>query len=188
MKRSLGAKTIIYPTPVFLVGSYDARANPNIMTAAWGGICSSEPPSVAVSIREQRKTYANITASQAFTIGIPSAAHAKEADYVGIYSGSDEDKFEATGLTPVRSGLVNAPYVEECPLVLECKLAHTFNLGAHTQFVGEIIDAKVDESVLDDNGRIVVAKLQPFTFSPDDGGYYALGEFIGQAFSIGRKD
>ncbi|HIJ65264.1 MAG TPA: flavin reductase family protein, partial [Candidatus Hydrogenedentes bacterium] len=182
-----GAKTIVYPTPVFLVGTYDAAGKPNIMAVAWGGICCSKPPCVAVSMREATYSHGNVKANEAFTVNVPSAAQVKEADYAGIYSGRDEDKFAATCFTPVKSDLVNAPYIEECPLVLECKLVRTIELGLHTQFVGEILDVKADEAALDDKGHISIEKVQPFTFAPADKGYYRVGEFIGEAFSIGRR-
>ncbi|NIA13334.1 MAG: flavin reductase family protein [Nitrospiraceae bacterium] len=188
MKKSLGAKTIVYPAPVFIIGSYDTERRPNMMNAAWGGICSSEPPSIAVSIRPERYTYANITRRQAFTVNIPSVALVEAADYVGICSGRDGDKFAAAGLTAVSSDIVDAPYVAEFPLVLECALRHEFELGVHTQFVGEILDVKANEEILDGRGMIDVAKLQPFIFSPGDSLYYRVGECIGRAFSIGRKE
>ena len=89
MKKSLGAKTLAYPTPVWLVGTYDPEGRPNVMTAAWAGICCSKPPCLAVSLRKATYSYGNIVARQAFTISIPSEAHVKEADYVGIASGRD---------------------------------------------------------------------------------------------------
>lgn len=187
MKRSLGAKTILYPTPVLIVGSYDGQGRPNIMAVAWGGICSSQPPSIAISMREATYSHGNITATQAFTVNIPSVAQVKQADYAGIASGRHGDKFAAAGLTPVKSDLVNAPYIKEFPLVIECKVLHTFDLGLHKQFIGQILDVKADENILDEDGNIDVAKLQPFMFSPGDSGYYRIGEFIGKAFSIGKK-
>lgn len=187
MKRSVGAKTLVFPAPVFVVGSYDDAGQPNIMTAAWGGICCSDPPSIAVSIREARLTYANVMRAGAFTVSIPSADQVAQADYAGMVSGRDVDKFAALGLTPVRSERVEAPFPGEFPLVLECRLAHTFNLGAHTQFIGEILDVKAEESVLGPDGRIDVARLQPVAFAPDSGGYYALGKRIGNAFSMGGR-
>jgi flavin reductase (DIM6/NTAB) family NADH-FMN oxidoreductase RutF len=132
MKKSLGAKTILYPTPVLLVGSYDHEGRANVMTAAWGGICCSEPPCVYVSLREATYTYGNLEARQAFTISVPSTDLVVEADYCGIASGRDEDKVARAGLTPVRSALVDAPYIAECPLVLECRLVQTITLGLHT--------------------------------------------------------
>lgn len=187
MKKSLGAKTLVYPTPVFVVGTYDKDGKPNVMTASWAGICCSQPPCVAVSLRKATYTYGNILARKAFTLSIPSEQHAKEADYFGLVSGRNVDKFAATGLTPVRSSLVDAPYVQEFPLIVECRLAHVFELGLHTQFVGEILDVKADDEVMTRTGQVDIKKVKPFCFAPDTQGYYGIGNFIGNAFSIGER-
>jgi flavin reductase (DIM6/NTAB) family NADH-FMN oxidoreductase RutF len=187
MKRSLGAKTLVYPTPVFVVGTYDKNGKPNAMTASWGGICCSQPPCVAVSLRQATYTHGNIVARKAFTISIPSEDYAKEADYFGLASGRNADKFAVSGLTPVRSEWVDAPYVKEFPLILECRLAHTFELGLHTQFVGEVVDVKAEAGVLTGGGSLDIRKLKPLSFTPDTQEYYAIGSFIGRAFSIGKK-
>lgn len=188
MKRSLGARPIAYPTPVFLVGTYDAQGRPNIMTAAWAGICCSRPPCVSVSLRKATYSHGSITRAQAFTVSIPSAGQVMEADYAGIYSGKELQKFDELGLTPVRSELVDAPYVEQCSLVLECTLAQTHELGLHTQFVGEILDVKADEQVLDDRGRPEILKVDPLIYATGDQGYYAVGRRVATAFSVGKKD
>jgi flavin reductase (DIM6/NTAB) family NADH-FMN oxidoreductase RutF len=184
MKQSLGAKTLVYPTPVFVVGTYDQNGKPNVMTASWGGICCSQPPCVAVSLRKATYTHGNIVARKAFTISIPSEQFARQADYFGMASGRNADKFAAAGLTPVRSELVDAPYVKEFPLIVECRLAHTFELGLHTQFVGEVVDVKAEDTVL--NGkRVDIRKVKPLAFTPDTQEYYGIGSFIGKAFAIG---
>jgi len=187
MKTSVGAKTVVYPTPVFIVGTYDPEGKPNAMAAAWGGICCSRPPCVAVSLRKATYTYGNIVAREAFTISIPSEDYVKEADFFGLASGRDRDKFAATGLTPVQSKLVDAPYVDEFPFVLECKLLHTIEIGLHTQFIGEVVDIVAEESVLDQGGRLDIEKVRPFLFAPENRAYYGIGEFLGEAFSIGRQ-
>lgn len=187
MKKSLGAKTILYPTPVFIVGTYDNEGKPNAMTAAWGGIACSVPPCVAVSLRKATHTYASIVKQKAFTISLPSEGQVKEADYFGMVSGREKDKFAETGLTPVKSDLVNAPYVEEFPLVVECKLLHTFELGLHTQFIGEIMDVKVDQSLLGEDKLPAIEKMRPILFAPENRAYYGIGEYLGKAFSIGRE-
>ena len=74
MKRSLGAKTLIFPTPTWIVGSYDKQGKPNGMTAAWGGICCSDPPCVAVSLRKATYSYGNLVERKAFTVSVPSQA------------------------------------------------------------------------------------------------------------------
>ena len=118
MKTSLGAKTLVYPTPVFIVGTYDSGGKPNAMAVAWGGICCSKPPCVSISVRKATYTYGNLVERKAFTISVPSREHVAAADYFGVVSGRDGDKFAAIGLTAVRSDLVDAPYVGEFPLVL----------------------------------------------------------------------
>ena len=123
MKKSLGAQTIVYPTPVFIVGSYDKNNKPNAMAVAWGGICCSSPPCVAVSLRAATYSHGNIMAKKAFTVNIPSEKYVKECDYFGIASGRNKNKFGATGLTAVKSDIVDAPYIKEFPLVLECRAA-----------------------------------------------------------------
>jgi flavin reductase (DIM6/NTAB) family NADH-FMN oxidoreductase RutF len=187
MKKSLGAKTILYPTPVFIVGTYDSDGKPNVMTAAWGGISCSVPPCVAVSLRKATYSYNCLVEQEAFTISLPSEDYVKEADYFGMVSGRDVDKFAATGLTPVKSDLINAPYIEEFPFIIECKLIHTFELGLHTQFIGEIVDVKVDETVLGKDKLPALDKLRPILFAPENRAYHGIGDYLGKAFSIGRE-
>ena len=95
MKKSLGAKTLIYPTPVWVVGTYDNEGKPNVMTAAWGGVCCSQPPCVGVSLRKATYSFGSIMERKAFTVNVPSDAHVREADYFGIASGRDSDKFSS---------------------------------------------------------------------------------------------
>ena len=186
MKKSIGAKTIIYPTPVLVVGTYDPAGKPNVMTVAWGGICCSSPPCIAIALRSATYTYHNIVRQGAFTVNIPSEKHARYADYFGMVSGKDTDKFAVSGLTPVKSSVVNAPYIEEIPFALECKLIHQIEIGLHTLFIGEILDIKAEESVLDEKGMIDIEKVRPFFYAPEANAYYRMGEFLGEAFSIGR--
>ncbi len=187
MKKSLGAQTLAYPTPTWIVGTYDQEGKPNGMTAAWGGICSSDPPCVAVSLRKATYSYGNLIQRRAFTVSVPSQEMVKKADYFGLASGRTEDKFAATGLTPARSDLVDAPYVQECPLVLECKVLHVHELGLHTQFVGHILDVKADEEILDSAGMPDIRKVLPIIFSPGNRVYYGVGDSLGHAFSVGKE-
>jgi len=187
MKKSLGRATYAMPTPVWLVGTYDSEGKPNLATIAWGGVCSSDPPSITVSLRKSRHSYDAILQRQAFTVNVPSQAFACAADYAGITSGREVDKFGVAGLTAVKSDLVDAPYVAEFPLVIECRLVKTVELGVHTQFIGEIMDVKADEDVLDINGVPDAAKVLPLVYSPANRTYYGLGEVIGKGFDMGKR-
>jgi len=185
MKKSLGAKTLVYPAPVFVVGSYDKSGKPNVMTASWGGICCSQPPFVAVSLRKATYTHGSILHRKGFTISIPSEKYLKEADYFGMVSGRDTDKFAATKLTPAKSDRVDAPYVAEFPLILECKLVQVVELGLHTQFIGEGVDVKAEDSVMGNEGLLDIKRVKPLVFTPDTQAYYGIGDWLGRAFSVG---
>jgi len=187
MKKSFGPKTMLYPTPVWVVGTYDKDGRPNVMTIAWGGICCSQPPCVAISLRKATYTYGNVVERKAFTVNIPSEAQIKEADYFGLVSGKTVDKLSATGLTPIKGSLVDAPYIEAFPVVLECRVIHTTEIGLHTQFVGEIMDVKADESVLNERGLPDIGKIRPVIFSPETRTYHRVGDHLGEAFSIGKR-
>ena len=187
MKKSLGAKTLACQAPVWVIGTYDKEGKPNVMTAAWGGICCSSPPCLSVSLRKATYTYGNIMERKAFTINIPSEEFAGKADYFGIVSGRDADKFSAAGLTPVRSDLVDAPYIKEFPVVIECKLFQTHELGLHTQFIGEIVDVKAEEAILGNGAMPVMDKIKPFVFDTGTASYYGIGRFLGKAFAMGRE-
>lgn len=187
MKKSIGAKTIVFPTPVFIIGTYDKSGKPNAMAVAWGGICCSDPPCVSISLREATYTYGNILERRAFTISIPSEKYIKEADYFGIVSGRTEDKFSSTGLTPVKSELVDAPYIKEFPFILECNLLQSVKIGLHTLFIGQIKDAKADEEVLVKEVFPDIEKIKPMIFNPANRTYYGVGKYLSNAFSIGRK-
>jgi flavin reductase (DIM6/NTAB) family NADH-FMN oxidoreductase RutF len=187
MKKSIGARTLVYPTPVFVVGTYDKAGKPNVMTAAWGGICCSKPVCVAISLRKARYSYDNIVERKAFTVNITPEKYVKASDYFGIASGRNKDKFAASGLTPIKSDVVDAPLIEEFPFTLECSLLQTVEIGVHIQFIGEIIDIKADEEVLNDKGVPDIEKVKPVIFAPEMQAYYGVGDFLGKAFSIGKE-
>ncbi|MDR1546151.1 MAG: flavin reductase family protein [Deltaproteobacteria bacterium] len=183
MKTSLGPKPIVFPMPAFLVATYDENGRPNVMTAAWGGIASSDPPCVSVSVRPSRWTHGAILKNKAFSVNCPSSALAVAVDYVGLVSGRDFDKFKIAGLTAVRSDLVEAPYVAECPVTLECALRSQVDLGAHTMFVGQIVDVKADTRTISLSAEPDPVAIDPLIFA--SGAYHQLGQALGRAFSIG---
>jgi flavin reductase (DIM6/NTAB) family NADH-FMN oxidoreductase RutF len=187
MKNSIGAQTIIFPTPVLIVGTYDKDGNPDAMNAAWGGIASSVPPTIAISVRHERKTWENLEVTKVFTINIPGTQHLVEADYLGIVSGKDADKFAAANLTAEKGKSVNAPLIKEFPLNLECRVTHTVEVGTHVHILGEILDVWIDEAYTDEKGRPDAAKIKPFVFDPANNNYNAIGDVVGKAFSAGLE-
>ena len=186
MKRSLGADTLAVPSPVWVVGSYDAAGRPNLITVSWAGICCSDPPCVAISVRKNRLSHTNILLSGAFSVNLPAVGQLAQADLIGMVSGAATDKFALTGLTAVNSDLVQAPYVQEFPLNLECSLLQSVDLGSHTQFIGRICDVKADEEILGSQGLPIAGLLQPLLASAPERSYYALGRQLGQTSAAGK--
>jgi len=135
-----------YSTPIFIIGTYDKEGKPNAMNAILREMSCSDPQHISISIKETTCTHKNILYNEAFTVNIPSQTYIKETNDLRIECGKNEDKFTATGLTPVKSELVDAPYIKEFPLALECKLVNTTEMGLCTSFTGEILDAKWMES------------------------------------------
>ncbi len=186
MKKRIDPGTYACPTPTWCVGTYDQNGKANIMTIAWGGICCSAPPHLTVSVRKVTYTYAALMLRKCYTVSIPSVTYLKEADYFGIASGKDTDKFAASGLTAKRSELVDAPYVDEFPLIFECKVKHTIEIGGHVQFVGEIVGIKAEENVLNSKGLPAIDRVTPLVYAPTTREYWSLQEVVGQGFSSGR--
>jgi flavin reductase (DIM6/NTAB) family NADH-FMN oxidoreductase RutF len=186
-KVSLGARTWIIPTPVWVIGSYDKDGKPNVMTSSWVGISCSKPASLMTCLREATYTHGNIMERKAFTVNIASESYAHYAAYVGRVSGRDVDKFEKTGLTPVKSTLVDAPYIKEFPMVIECKLTQTVELGMHTMFIGEIMDIKADRSILSEEGVPDIEKLKPFVFTPGSSKFYGMNKLIGNVSDLAKE-
>ena len=185
-KASLGARTVIIPTPVWVIGSYDKEGKPNVMTSSWVGICCSKPASLMTCLRKATYTHGNIMGRKAFTVNIASESSAHQAAYVGRVSGRNVDKFEKTGLTPIKSTLVDAPYIKEFPLIIECQLTKTVELGSHTMFIGEIRDVKGDQPILSEEGVPDIKKLKPFVFAPGSSEFYGIGQSLGGVSDLAK--
>ena len=183
MRKNLGAKAILYPMPVLIIGSFDENGTPDAMNAAWGGI--SEETQISICVSDTHKTAANIIARKAFTVSIADAENVVAADYVGIVSGNKEpDKIKKAGWTAVKSEKVDAPLFNELPLALECKLISYDEESC--RLVGEIINVCADERILTD-GKVDLSKFSPITYDTVNHDYLTLGEKVGNAFSDGMK-
>ena len=165
------------PEPVVLVTAQAADQKPNIITIAWTGLFSINPPTLYIAIQPARHTNSIIKESREFVINIPSANLAKIADYIGITSGRKVDKFEATGLTPVPADVVKAPLIQECLINIECKVKEILNYGTHDIFIGEIVAVHFDEEAIKEDGKPDLEKISPFSYPL--GEYRAIGEKLG---------
>ena len=184
MRKNFGAKPYTYPQPVLIIASYDENGTADAMNAAWGGI--SESTEISMCLSAGHKTVKNILARQAFTVSMADAAHVVECDYVGIVSANDvPDKLAKAGFHTTKSEFVDAPLIDELPMVLECRLISYDEESC--RLVGEIVNVSADERILNANGKIDPDKLEPITFDPVNNTYLELGEKVGNAFKDGMK-
>lgn len=186
MKKDLGVIPAVYPMPVLMVAAYDADKKVNVMNVAWGQICDMDK--IILFIGEGKKTWLNIKESKAFTIALADESHVDVADFFGIASGNKiKDKFERTGYHAVESDKVNAPIIEEFPLVMECELLEFLDTENVSGIVGKIVNVKADESVLSENGKVNPQKLNALMFDQFQNGYYSTGEKIATAWNAGTE-
>ena len=182
MKKNFGPKTMCYPMPVFIIGTYNADGTPNAMNAAWGGI--SEEAEISICVDNTHKTAENLIARKAFTVSMATAKYIAACDYVGIVSGNKEpDKFAKAGFHATASEFVDAPLIDELPMALECEV---ISYDEETcRLVGRIVNVSADESILGENGKVDASKLQPITYDSMNHAYLVLGEKVGNAFHDG---
>ena len=173
--------TLLSPVPAALIGSgAEGPDGPvqNLMTAAWTGTVCSDPPMVTVSIRPSRYTYELVEKSGEFTVNLTDRELLKAADYCGVRSGREEDKFARCSLTKVRAeGLCLAPAIAESPVYLGCRVQNRLPLGSHVMYIGEIVSMGIREDLMDQNGAIRLEKAGLIAYS--HGVYNALGEALG---------
>ncbi len=186
MKKNLGVLPAVYPMPVLMIGTYDENKKVNVMNAAWGQICDEDK--IILFVGEGKKTWLNIKSSKAFTVALADEAHMDVADFFGIASGLRmDDKFERTGYHAVPSDKVNAPIIEEFPLVMECELLEFLHTDHVDGIVGKIVNVKADEAVLNEKGKVDPKKLNAILFDQFQNGYYAIGDKVGSAWNAGVK-
>ena len=177
--------TLLAPVPPVMVSCGDMESS-NIITIASTGIINSNPPKTYISVRPQRHSFDIIKNTKEFVINLTPASLVKEADYCGIYTGAKVDKFEKCKFTKAVASTVACPIIEECPMNLECKVTDIVELGSHNMFIADITAINVDESLLDENGKLRLEKAKLAAFA--HGQYFELGKKIGDfGFSVKKK-
>lgn len=184
MRKNFGAKPMLYPQPVIIIGTYAEDGTPNAMNAAWGGI--SEEAEISICISEDHKTTKNILARKAFTVSMATADTVVACDYVGVVSGNKvPDKVARAGFHVTKSSFVDAPLFDELPMAVECELISYEEESC--RLVGRIVNVCADESILNGAGQVDPAKLRPITYDPMNHDYLVLGEKVGNAFADGLE-
>ena len=178
---------MLYPVPPVMVSCGRPKERPNIITIAWTGTVCSEPPMLSISVRPSRYSYAIIKETGEFAVNLTTEALAEAADFCGVKSGRDTDKFSRTGLTPgMAAHLKAAPIILESPVNIECRVTEVKPLGSHDLFLAEVLGVDVDERLLDENGRLDLNAAGLAAWS--HGTYMALGRPLGKfGFSVKKQ-
>lgn len=181
-KTTWKPSTLLGPIPPVLVSCGDMEHS-NILTIAWTGIVNTIPPMTYISVRKARHSHAIIKDSGEFVINLPTARLVRAADYCGVKSGADIDKFKEMNLTKDSVSQLSCPSILQCPLNLECKVKQIIELGSHDMFLAEIVAVNVNTDLIDKDGRLNLDKAGLLAFA--HGEYYELGKCVGNfGFSV----
>jgi Conserved protein/domain typically associated with flavoprotein oxygenases, DIM6/NTAB family len=187
MKQNWKPGTLVYPVPAVMVTVGKDESEYNILTIAWTGTICSDPAMCYISVRPERHSYPILKRNMEFVINLTTKELANATDWCGVRSGKDYNKFKEMNLTPVKANVVDAPYIEESPLCIECRVKEILSLGTHDMFIAEVVNVLADEAYIDPRtGAFDMGKADLLAFS--HGKYYGLGEFIGKfGWSVARK-
>jgi flavin reductase (DIM6/NTAB) family NADH-FMN oxidoreductase RutF len=186
MKKRLGPSDRLYPMPAVL-GCGGTIEHADACAVAWTGICATNPPRIAIALRESRYTLELIRKNGTLTVNTPRAADAAVVDYFGTTSGRETDKFAVTGWTLEPSVAVAAPRIAECPYQLECRVTHEVELGSHVLLIAEVVESHAEADVLDESGeKVDVGALDPLVYIAGSREYWRLGSKLADAYTLGR--
>lgn len=187
MKQDWKPGTMIYPLPAAMISCGSTPETYNIFTASWVGTICTNPPMCYVSIRPERHSFGIIKKDMEFVINITTEELAYATDWCGVKSGKDHKKFEELKLTQGESEIVQAPYIEESPLCIECRVREILALGSHHIFIADVVNVKADDKYIDpETGKFDLEKANVLAYS--HGQYYGLGENIGHfGWSVKKK-
>ncbi|WP_051206054.1 flavin reductase family protein [Butyrivibrio sp. FC2001] len=175
----------IFPMPVLLISTYNEDGSVDVMNAAWGTMLARDR--VALNLTESHKTVQNIKERKGFVVHIADAKHVVEADFFGIASGNNmKDKFEKSGLTTVKSDLVDAPIINELPIAMECEFIEYQSDETGMGVIGKVVKTSIEEANMSGD-KVNIDSLEAIAFDPYTHGYYKVSGRVGEAFSDGKK-
>ncbi len=185
MKKNIKTTEAIFPMPVLMIATYNEDGSIDVMNAAWGTMLDRDY--IILNLTETHKTVQNIKKRKAFTVSIADAKHVVEADYFGVVSANDiQNKFEKSGLSAIKSKLVDAPIINEFPICIECEFIEYQDDKYGCGVIGKIVNVSADEKIISNN-QVDITKLEAIAFDPYTHGYYKVTERVGNAFKDGLK-
>lgn len=179
------AGTMLYPLPPVMV-SCGTMEKPNIITVAWTGIVNSDPAMTYVSVRPERFSHGLIKETGEYVINLTTERLIRIADYFGVKSGRDIDKFSQGVVTAAAASQVSAPMIAESPVNIECRVDRILSLGTHDMFLSRIVAVNADKSLLNEKGELCLEKA--CLVATSHGKYYALGKQVGSFGYSVRKN
>jgi flavin reductase (DIM6/NTAB) family NADH-FMN oxidoreductase RutF len=186
MKLDWKPGTMIYPLPAVLISCGSEEEEYNLFTVAWTGTICTNPPMCYISVRPERYSYPIIKKNMEFVINLTTKDMAFATDWCGVRSGRDYRKFTEMKLTPGKCSIVKAPLVEESPLCIECRVKEIISLGSHHMFVSEVVNVRIDEKYLKEDGKFDLPEADPLVYV--HGEYFGLGNKIGKfGWSVEKK-
>lgn len=187
MKQIWRPGTMIYPLPALLVSCGATPDEYNVFTAAWTGTICSDPAMCYVSIRPSRHSHPIVKRNMAFTLNLTTTELAQATDWCGVRSGAQYDKFAQMRLTPLKGINVPAPYLQEAPLSIECRVKDILSLGSHDMFIADVVTVLADDRYINpDTGELDLKKANLLAYS--HGQYFSLGQCLGHfGWSVRKK-
>lgn len=168
---------MLYPLPVVLVSCADKSGKDNILTVAWAGTTCSAPPMLSISVRPERYSYSMIEETGEFVVNLTTEKLVRAADFCGVRSGRDTDKWKAMHLTRESADMVKAPMIKESPVNIECRVIERKDLGSHVMYQARVLAVHADEDCLDEKQKFHLEKAGPVVYS--HGAYFSLGKQLG---------
>lgn len=186
-KVDLKGSVILNPVPVVMVTSRGKDGKDNVFTVGWVGTVCTKPPMLSISVRPERLSHKYISETMEFTVNMPTSKLTKAVDYVGVRSGKTVDKIKEINFTMKEGTNVSSPYIDECPVSIECKVKTVLQLGTHDCFIAEVVGSHVNKNLFDEKGKIHLEKADLISYC--HGEYFKmdtnpLGSF---GYSVAKK-
>lgn len=177
---------MLYPLPAVMVSCMGEDEKANIITVAWAGTICTNPAMLSISVRPERHSYNMIKESGEFVVNLVTEELVYAADYCGVKSGRDVDKFAELKLNKSESKVVKTPGIEESPVNIECRVIEVKELGSHHMFIAEVVSVNIDDKYMDESGKFNLNKSGLVVYS--HGEYFSLGDKAGSfGYSVVKK-
>lgn len=181
MKKNIGPKLALYPTPVTVIGTMNEE-KPTWTLVAHIGIIGHDR--ILISLAAPHFINHCIKENQKLSVNIVDESMLPEADHSGAVSGAKEDKSE---LFPYEIGSAGTPIIKKAPLTMECSVVDIYSTPNFESFICTIDSTYVEEEHLDESGKINYETLKPVLFEFPTYQYLRTGEVIGKCLSFKKK-